>query len=140
MNIKQNKSDFGSFLEGFKSRNLASVQEPALNSIHQIIEILQELRELFQKEQVEVNELDRLISDCRKLLKVAEKDDLVNTLDNLGAKLVAFMRISKSYSNLPDVIDDVYAELFSVYAKSAKMIEDNRLIKRAVEMGSLLEN
>jgi hypothetical protein len=140
MNIKQNKSDFGSFLEGFKSRNLASVQEPALNSIHQIIEILQELRELFQKEQVEVNELDRLISDCRKLLKVAEKDDLVNTLDNLGAKLVAFMRISKSYSNLPDVIDDVYAELFSVYAKSAKMIEDNRLIKRAVEMGSLLDN
>jgi flagellar biosynthesis/type III secretory pathway chaperone len=140
MNIKQNKSDFGSFLEGFKSRNLASVQEPALNSFHQIIEILQELRELFQKEQVEVNELDRLISDCRKLLKVAEKDDLVNTLDNLGAKLVAFMRISKSYSNLPDVIDDVYAELFSVYAKSAKMIEDNRLIKRAVEMGSLLDN
>jgi hypothetical protein len=139
-NSKQNKSDFGSFLEGFKSRNLESVQAPVLNLIEQIIDISHELRAIFETSKVDAKELDEFIGECKKQFKVAESGDLINALDSIGMKMTAFIRFSKGNNKLPNVVNDVFTDLFAEYAKAAKMAEDNRLIKRAVEIGRLIES
>ena len=135
----QNKSSFGDFLQGYKMRNLRSVQAGMMIKIDLITNLLNELQGHVAKFDDKYPNVKERLAQAISVLAEPKKMDLIPLLADFGQRFATVLGLLRT----TDLKDDGFVrEIVSVityeYADGAKTIGDKMLIKIALIIGDEL--
>jgi hypothetical protein len=132
----KNQSSFTSFLEGYKEKNIESNQSGIATRVEETKSIMDSLIAYYNSKQN--TQLADTLKRGREILSRQPSADLGITviLFDFGAFIQSnILSITRSLQNQDSVLREQYERLVFNFVELAKMTEDGRLIKSAIEIG-----
>lgn len=137
MDNKENhktSSSFAGFLDGYKARNIQSIERSLNYKIEEILELISSMNS-FLKENPKNTELVNSLEKTSSFLK--EKDvNVINRMYSFGEAFKSNIKILDTASEISAVnLKEKERKIIYNFSELAKMSEDRRLINLAIEIG-----
>lgn len=131
---KGKSSSFARFLEGYKSRNIGSIEHNINFKINEIINISNKIIKQADTAK-DKPELIYVLKRSVSILREKKVDDIISQLYSYGESLKTNINTIKVAQENNETVKEMLSKLIYNFVELAKMSEDRRLIDLAIEIG-----
>lgn len=130
--MSNSKSSFAGFVDGYKSRNIATIEGVVNNKIEEIIDFLTSLTDA----QNNHPNFNRILNRNINLLKKTGQTDMIDSLISFGESLKSSVELINNATNASTEKREKMRKVIYDFGEIAKMTEDNALIDLAIFLAS----
>jgi hypothetical protein len=130
--MSKSKSSFAGFVDGYKSRNIATIEGVVNNKIEEIIDFLTSLADA----QNNPPNFNQILNRNINLLKKIGQSDMIDSLVSFGESLKSSVELINNATNGSPEKEEKMRKVIYDFGEIAKMTEDNGLIDLAIFLAS----
>jgi len=128
------KSSFAGFLDGYKARNIQSVEKSLNYKIEEILELTNSMTGLLKKNPKNTD----LVKSLKRTSSILKEKDvyIINRMHSFGEAFKSNIKIMDTTSEIDlDDLKEKERNIIYKFGELAKMSEDRRLMNLAIEIG-----